>query len=83
MSCWVFFWRCSLCRGLANIAIHLSRPQSALFFCGARHTQSWRPGDGSVRHALGTATRSDVNDQADVLGVDTHALVLENSFNLA
>jgi hypothetical protein len=37
----------------------------------------------SVRHALGTATRSDVNEQADVLGVDTHALVLENSFNLA
>ena len=37
----------------------------------------------SVRHALGTATRSDVNDQADFLGVDTHTLVLENSFNLA
>jgi len=26
MSCSVFFRRCSLCRGLANIAIHLTRP---------------------------------------------------------
>ena len=26
MSCWVFFRRCSLCRGLANTAMHLTRP---------------------------------------------------------
>jgi hypothetical protein len=25
MSCWVFFKRCSLCRGLANTAMHLTR----------------------------------------------------------
>ena len=25
MSCWVFFRRCSLCKGLATIAIHLTR----------------------------------------------------------
>lgn len=28
MSCWVFFRRCSLCRGLADTAMHLSRPLS-------------------------------------------------------
>ena len=26
MSCWVFFGRCSLYRGLANTAMHLTRP---------------------------------------------------------
>ena len=26
MSCWVFFRRCSLYRGLANTAMHLTRP---------------------------------------------------------
>jgi hypothetical protein len=26
MSCYVFFRRCSLCRGLANTAMHLTRP---------------------------------------------------------
>ena len=26
MSCCVFFRRCSLCRGLANTAMHLTRP---------------------------------------------------------
>ena len=42
MSCWVFFRRCSLCRGVANTAIHLSRLRLAVFF--GEHTL--RPGDG-------------------------------------
>ena len=42
MSCWVFFRRCSLCRGVANTAIHLSRLRLAVFF--GEH--ALRPGDG-------------------------------------
>ncbi len=30
MSCWLFFRRCSLCRGLANLAIHLTPPVNFL-----------------------------------------------------
>jgi len=26
MSCWMFFRRCSLCRGLVNTTMHLTRP---------------------------------------------------------
>jgi hypothetical protein len=35
----------------------------------------------SVRHAAGSAPRSEVKNQADVLGVDTHALAVENSLD--
>ena len=63
MSCWVFFRRCSLCRGVANTAIHLCRLRLAVFF--GEHTL--RPGDGQRYPNLWPGYRAHKGDGSNVL----------------
>jgi len=68
MSCWVFFRRCSLCRGLANTAMHLTRhlqfpaaqrdPEPAAF-CGQVMASVLRHSRQGHRKIKGVVHRAD------------------------